>query len=99
MDPRSCWDTKELMRFKQITFEKLVNLQRDTDLIIEDTDKNLENQTEEITKLITNIQQKFVEEEFSDNVSQQVTTPIDYFEGKVTTHLQKMREDIIKGSG
>ena len=61
MDPRSCQDTKELMQLRQITSEKLDTLQKDTDLIIEDTDKTLENKTEEITKLITTIQQKFVE--------------------------------------
>ena len=98
MDPRCCRDTKELMQFRQITSEKLDNLQRDTDLIIEDTDMSLESKTGEINNLIPTIWQKFVEEEFSDNVSEQFTTLIDHFEGKVTTHLQKMHNDILKGS-
>ena len=98
MDPRDCRSTKELLWFRQVTSEKLANLQQDLNLIIEDIDMNLESKAEEINKLITSIHREFVEVELSDNVSQQVTTLINHLEGKVITHLQKMHDDILKGS-
>ena len=59
----------------------------------------VENKKEEIIKLIATIWQEMEEEEFSDIVGQQVTTLIDHFKGKVTTHLPKMHKDITKLEG
>ena len=43
MDPRKCKTTKELMRFRRLTTEKLDTFQSKVDLIIKDIDMTPEN--------------------------------------------------------
>ena len=53
MDPRTCKSTKELMRFWKISTEKLHNLQRECEQLIEDMDKTIETKTLEIAEIFT----------------------------------------------
>ena len=72
MDPRTCKSTKELMHFQKITMEKVNNLQRECDQIIEDMDKTLETKTLEISELITTCWKEFVAEELNNNIQEQL---------------------------
>ena len=89
MDPRACNCTQELLRFRQVTSEKLDDLQQHSDIIIEDAKKPVDDKKEEITKLIATIRKEMEEEEFSDIVSQQIIKLIDHFEGKIIPTSQR----------
>ena len=87
MDPKECESTSELLRFRFTASQKLSELQRLTDIIIEEDGIDVEEKQSEIAKLITSTRKKLEEEEFSTKVNQHIMHQIDHFEGKVTANL------------
>ena len=81
MNPRECESVQELLSFRLSASQRLSELQKETDLIIEDEDTEKEVKQTEIAKRIASTREKIEEDKFSTKVHQKIMNQIDHFEG------------------